>query len=291
MFRPLRLMIVATLAFVWLCWPQVERQLPSLENRDEYRVGIAQISITPPPRWVPVDLVERVFERAGFDESLSLLDPTLSEKIALAFHTHPWIERLQQVKKSFPARVHVEVIYREPVAMVEVPGGGYLPIDKHGYLLPEKDFSTADIDRYPLIRDVSSVPIGRGESWGDPAVIGAAQLAAVLTNENEAGQSWWKTLGFKSIIAPRQVAIADEADDLQYRLVTKGNSEILWGRAPTTAHPAELTVVQKLERMAEYHRSYNGFDDAPAPFQIDIRHWQGTKRSLLATGSSESSRQ
>ena len=98
-------------------------------------------------------------------------------------------------------------------------------------------------------------------------------------------------LGFKAIVAPRQVALADQTDDLQYRLVSKGNSEILWGRAPTTAHPAELTVAQKLERMAEYHRSYNGFDDAPAPFQIDIRHWQGTKRSLLATESPATSRQ
>ncbi len=287
----MRLAIASLLALGWLCWPQVERQLPNLDDRGEYRIGVSQITINPPPRWVPVDLVERVFDRAGFDETLSLLDPSLSEKIALAFHTHPWIERLQQVKKSFPARVHVEVIYREPVAMVEVPGGGYLPIDKHGYLLPEKDFSTADIDRYPLIRDVASVPIGRGESWGDPAVIGAAQLASVLTRENEAGQSWWKTLGFKSIVAPRQIAMTNETDDLQYRLITKGKSEILWGRAPTTAHPAELTVDQKLERMAEYHRSYNGFDDAPAPFQIDIRHWQGTKRSLLATETPATSRQ
>lgn len=287
----MRLAIASALALGWLCWPQVERQLPVLEDRSEYQIGTSQITITPAPRWVPVDLVERVFDRAGFDETLSLLDPSLSEKIALAFHTHPWIERLQQVKKSYPARVHVEVIYREPVAMVEVPGGGYLPIDKHGYLLPEKDFSTADIDRYPLIRDVASVPVGRGESWGDPAVIGAAQLAAVLTRENEVGQSWWKMLGFKSIVAPRQVAMANETDDLQYRLITKGNSEILWGRAPTTAHPAELTVAQKLERMAEYHRSYNGFDDTPAPFQIDIRHWQGTKRSLLATETPPTSRQ
>ena len=292
MFRPLRLTIAATLALLWLFWPQVERQLPQLNDREEYRVGVKQIRMTPPPRWVPEGIVEKIFTRAGFDESLSLLDPQLSEKIAIACYTHPWIERLIQVRKSYPARVTVEVVYREPVAMVEVVGGGYFPIDRHGHLLPNDDFSTADIDRYPIIRSISSVPIGNlGESWGDPAVAGAAQLAAVLTAPDKAGQSWWNALNLKSIIAPRRMAAEDEVDALQYRIGTKGGSQIVWGRSPTTTHPAELTVVQKLERIAEYHHSFNGFDDSPAPFLIDIRHWQGTRRSVLASESPTHSRQ
>lgn len=291
-FTPMRLVTAATLALLWLSWPVVERQLPQLDNRSEYRVGVDQIVVTPPPRWVPEDIVGKVFARAGFDESLSLLDPELSEKVALAFYTYPWIERLKQVRKSFPARVYVEVVYRKPVAMVEVAGGGYLPVDRHGHLLPEKDFSPADIDRYPLIKGISTAPVGyHGEPWGDPAVTGAAQLAAVLTKPNEAGQSWWTALGLKTIFAPRRLAADEELDDLQFELGSPGGSRIVWGRPPSTAHPAELTVAQKLERMAEYHRSYNGFDDGPAPFLIDIRDWHSTRRSLLATDPARASRQ
>jgi len=290
MFRPARLVLAATLALSWLLWPQVERQLPQLQNQEEYRVGVEHVIITAPPHWVPPDLVEQVFARAGFDESLSLLDPELSEKIALAFYTHPWIEGLKQVRKSYPARIHVEVVYREPVAMVEVVGGSYYPIDRHGYLLPNTDFSTADIGRYPIIKDVTSVPIGNlGESWGDPAVIGAAQLAAVLTRNNEAGQSWWTALGLKTIHAPRRLAVDDEVDDLQFRIGTGGGSQILWGRAPATRHPGELTVAKKLKRMAEYHH-INGFDDALEAFVLDIRPWRGTKRSLLAAEPESSAR-
>ncbi len=287
----MRLVLAAALALAWLFWPQFEQQLPQLETREEYHISPDHVIITPAPHWVPPDLVEQVFARAGFDESMSLLDPSLSEKIALAFYTHPWVEGLKQVRKSYPARVHVDVVYREPVAMVEVVGGGYYPIDRHGHLLPNTDFSAADIDRYPVIKDVTSVPLGNlGESWGDPAVTGAAQLSAVLTRLNEAGQSWWTALDLKTIYAPRRLALDDEVDDLQYRIGASGGSQILWGRAPATRHPGELTVAKKLKRMAEYHH-INGFDAALEPFVLDIRPWRGTKRSLLAAEPDRSTRQ
>ena len=186
MIRPVPLMVAATLALSLVFWPQVRRQLPQLNHRAEYRVGVDQIEIAQPlPRWIPEDIVEKIFARAGFGESLSLLDPQVSEKIAMACYAHPWVERLVRVRKTYPARVQVEVIFREPVAMVEVPGAGHYPIDRHGHSLPNEDFSAADKDRYPVIKNVSSVPVGNlGESWGDPAVVGAAQLAAVLTARN-----------------------------------------------------------------------------------------------------------
>lgn len=279
----MRLAFGASVAVVWLCWPILRDQLPQLDNRSEYQIGVNQVVVTPPPAWVPDDVVERVFERAGFDESLSLLDDKLSEKVALAFYTYPWIERLKQVRKSFPARVYVEVVYREPVAMVEVAGGGYLPVDRHGYLLPENDFRVSDQERFPVIRGISTVPVGyHGQSWGDPAVTGAAQLAFVLTRSDSTGQPWWHSMRFKAIIAPRRLAADDELNDLHYEIATRGGSRIVWGRPPSTRHPGELTVEKKIERLAEYHRSYNGFDDGPAAVRIDIRDWDGTKRSLLA---------
>lgn len=291
LFRPMRLIIVAALTLSWLCWPLIESKLPQLEHRSEYTIRAQHVVITHPPRWVPDDIVEKVFERAGFDDSLSLLDPELSEKIALAFYTYPWVERLKQVRKSYPARVNVDVVYRQPVGMVEVAGGGFLPVDRHGYLLPEKDFSTSDIDRYPIIRGISTVPVGfQGQAWGDPAVTGAAQLADALTQTNSAGQSWWYALDFDKIIAPGRVAADDEIDDLQFRIRSKGGSLIIWGRTPTTEHPGELTVSKKLQRLAEYHDSYNGFDSGPVPVCIDIRDWHGTKRSLLATDDFKASR-
>ena len=282
-FTPLRLSIAAVAALLWICWPAVEDELPELDSRPEYQVGVEQIVVTPPPRWVPDDVVERVFDRAGFTEPLSLLDPKLSEKIAIAFYTYPWIERLEKVKKSYPAQVYVEVVYREPVAMVEVSGGGYLPIDKHGHLLPEKDIPKSAIDRYPLVRGVSTVPVGyHGEAWGDPAVKGAAQLAAILTKQNESQQSWWTTMGLKTIEAPRRLSANDELDDLRFELTTQGGSEVVWGRPPSTRHPGEVPVATKLKRMADVHQQFKGFDSGPAPVRIDICEWDSIKSKVIA---------
>lgn len=288
LFSPMKLCVLAIGVITWLFLPRWTAALPQLDQQPEYQITAQQIQVTPPPHWIPEDIVDKVLARAGFHESMSLLDPRLSETVALAFHTHPWIERLVRVKKSYPARLHVEVVYRKPVALVEVAGGGYFPVDRLGYLLPNEDFRPADRERYPIVRGVQTAPMGYvGESWGDPVVAGAAHLAEALTEETASGTSWWDALQLRSIVAPSMVTQAATSDEIQYRFETVGGSQIYWGRPPGTQHPGELTVDQKLERLAEYHRSYRGFDSSPSPFLIDIRHWQGTRRSLLAAEPAE----
>ncbi|MEZ6061503.1 MAG: hypothetical protein R3C19_14250 [Planctomycetaceae bacterium] len=283
LFRPWRLVVAATVALSLLFWPQFRQKLPKLEGRPEYQVSVEQITVTPPPRWVPPDLVEQVFRRAGLaDAPLSLLDPTLSERIAAAFYTHPWIDDVQRVRKDFPAHVVVEVTYRRPVAMVQAVDG-YYPVDALGHVLPPQDFTMADLERYPIIEQVSSVPVGGlGEAWGDPAVTGAAQLADVLISQDSDGRSWWKAMELRAILAPLGAAPNAQPEDLEYQIRTAGGSRVLWGRSPHTQHPGELTVEQKLQRMIAYHRDFGSFDDGPVPQAIDIRHWKATRRERLA---------
>ena len=281
-FRPRQLMVTAAVAMTIVMIPVLARRMPNLNDRPEYRIGAEQVSISTPPNWIPPDLAQQVFVRAGLEKNQSLLDATLSERVAAAFHTHPWIQEVRSVRKTYPARIHVDVVYREPVAMVKGVDG-YYPIDRHGILLPARDFSDADIERYPVIERVASVPMGKlGESWGDPAVSGAAELAATLNAKREGKDSWWRELELSAILMPRRVALIENADELEYELRTKGGSEILWGRGPNSRHPGELAVAQKLQRLSEYHRDYGGFDDAHGPYRIDIRPWQGIDRGILA---------
>lgn len=281
-FRPRQLMISAAIAMTVIIIPVIARKLPALSDRPEYQISVDQITISTPPQWIPSDLAKQVFLRAGLDSKQSLLDPTLSERVAAAFYTHPWVQDVRSVRKSFPARVHVELVYREPVAMVKGVDG-YYPIDRHSILLPARDFSDADIERYPVIERVASVPMGKlGESWGDPAVSGAAELAAALNAKRSGTNSWWTELELQAILMPRRVALVEDVDELEFELRTRGGSEILWGRGPNSRHPGELAVAQKLQRLSEYHRDYNGFDDAHGPYQIDIRPWQGIDRGILA---------
>lgn len=281
-FRPRQLVITAAIAMTIVLIPVLARRMPKLTDRPEYRVGAEQVSISTPPQWIPPDLAKQVFVRAGLEENQSLLDSTLSERVAAAFYTHPWVQEVRSVRKSYPARIHVDVVYREPVAMVK-GFDGYYPIDRNSILLPARDFSDADIERYPVIERVASVPMGKlGESWGDPAVSGAAELAAALNAKHDGKDSWWSELELSAILMPRRVALIEDADDLEFELRTKGGSEILWGRGPSSRHPGELAVAQKLQRLSEYQRDYGGFDDAHGPYQIDIRPWQGIDRGILA---------
>lgn len=280
-FRPRRLLIAATLAGTAVLSPWWWQMLPSLDDRPEYAVGPGNVVISPPPSWIPEDLTQQAFKRAGLGDRESLQNEELSERIAAAFHTHPWIQRVVSVRKEYPAKVHVELVYREPVAMVRGVDG-YYPVDRFGVLLPARDFHEIDVERLPLIDRVASVPLGGlGEPWGDPVVAGAAELAALLIR-TEQGTSWWKELSLSSILVPRRVALSDAADDLQYELRTIGGSEILWGRGPSSRHPGELSVAQKIQRLVDFRNDYGGFDDQHGPYQIDIRPWQGIQRGLLA---------
>ncbi len=283
-FRPRRLVPAAVLSLAALFWPQVQQQLPELESRPEYQVTVNEITVTPPPRWVPEDLVSDVLNRVRLDQPLSLQESTLSERIAAAFVTHPWIQKVHGVRKSFPARVHVDVTYRKPVAMVEGIDGFY-PLDAESCVLPVNDLSLSDVRRYPVIENVSSVPqAGQGQPWGDPVVAEAAQLAEVLGQPmEESGRTRWETWGLVAIEAPSVVGLPGEVNDLQFQFRTAGGSKIIWGRGPGTLHPGEFTVAQKLERMAEYCQVHGSFDDAPEAYVFDLREWKGISRSL-ATG-------
>ncbi len=281
-FRPRTLMLAAACGFGLIAMPVLLRRLPSLEDRPEYVVTASEVTISPPPRWIPENLVQQVCERAGISDSESLHDPELTLRIAAAFTSHPWVDQVVSVRKSFPARIHVDVVYREPVAMVRGIDGHY-PVDRNGVLLPARDFSVTDVAQYPVIERVSSVPMGKlGESWGDPAVTGAAELAAVLNEDRQDGTSWWKELELASILVPQRVALTEDVEELQFELKTNGGSQILWGRGPGSQHPGELSVSQKVERLDRLHRDYGSFDDDHGPYVIDIRPWQGIERGVLA---------
>ena len=285
-FRLRQLLVASLIALACIAWPQVRSRLPQMVQRPEYLVSSDQITITPAPHWIPENLIDDVLKRAELDQPVSLLDPALSERIAAAFFTHPWIQDVHRVWKSFPASVRVEVTYREPIAIVQGVDG-YYPIDRDACLLPGSDFNTADIHRYPVIERISSVPMaGQGQPWGDPSVTGAAQLAAVLTAPKENGKTLWETLDLAAILAPRSLSLPGEFIDPEYAIRTSGGSLILWGRPPGTRHPGELTVAKKVRRLVDYHRDHGSLDDAPDPYQIDIREWDTIHRSRLAGNAS-----
>jgi hypothetical protein len=289
LFRPRILALLTLLTVGGFAAPLLQKVGPALAARPEFQLTPADITLPPAPAWIPRDLAEQVFRTAGLGHSLSLLDATASERVAAAFHTHPWIERVVTVQKRWPARIVVDAIYREPVAMVRGVDGFY-PVDRYGILLPARDFSASDVQRFPVIEQVTTAPVGRlGEAWGDPTVAAAARLAEVLLQNADQSHNWWQLLNLAAIIAPRNVTLPDSTDDLQFELRTKGGSRILWGREPDTSNPAELDVTGKLQRLRELHSRYGSPDSLRDQWLIDIRPLQGIDRQILSAQRSTDS--
>lgn len=283
LFRPKVLVALAAIIAATTIVPQLMRQIPDPAERSEYQLTLDEIEITKIPRHVPVDLVDQVAQRAKLPRNLSLLDDDLVQRVADAFGKHPWVAEVVQVRKSFPARIEVELKYRKPAAMVAVPDGLY-PIDAEGILLPPIDFSVADTRLYPVIRGVLSSPPGaEGTRWRDPAVLGAAQLAELLGAK-------WKDLSLDAIHLPRYQRSQTKTDELTFDLQTRGGSRILWGRAPSTDHPGELTPEQKIGRLEKYLADFGSFDAPHGPYEIDIRHWQEISRRPLSANRDMSAR-
>ena len=277
LYRPMTLATAALVVMAGLFLPHLKGLLPDLSQRDEYLLWATEIEITQPPHWVPHNLVAQVVENANLPAKLSLLETNLVSEIAEAFQLNPWVEKVVSVSKSFPAKVVVVLNYRRPVAMVEVRQGQY-PIDSHGVLLPPQDFSVADTRSYPIITGVVSTPQGpAGTDWGDKVVAGAAELASKLSPH-------WKKFGLVAIACPRTVDDHEKIDEGVYVLLAKGGSRIIWGHAPGTDHPGELSTKQKIGRLDEYVTKFGGFDRPQGPYQIDIRHWRDISRSPLSAG-------
>jgi hypothetical protein len=249
------------------------KRLPDLNGRDEYRFRTASIRITPPPAWIPGDFIGQAMKRGGLPDEVSLLDAELTAQVAAAFAAHPWVAEVVSVRKS-SAGLDVELRYRKPAALVQVKAGLY-PIDANGVLLPPEDFAAGDVSQYPVIQNVQSVPTGpAGGDWGDEAISGAARLAEALAPH-------WKQFGLQSIRVPTLTTATVSADALVYDLLTTGGTRIVWGRAPGSGHPGELSTEQKIGRLQQYLADFQSFEHPRGPYEIDIRHWQEITRRPL----------
>ncbi|QDT40111.1 Cell division protein FtsQ [Gimesia alba] len=273
LFRPKVLLALAVIVSGLFFFPKLKQQIPDLSQREEYQIATKDLSLIPaPPHYVPIDIVDQVIKRGPLPEQVSLLDQGLVLKVAEAFEKHPWVQKVVSVRKT--NTVEVEVIFRKPAAMVEGKQGLF-PVDNEGVLLPPEDFSVSDARRYPVITGIQSMPAGApGTSWGDLTVTGAAQLAEALGPH-------WKELEMVSIEAPPRTTAVLSLDDLIYRLITAGGSEIVWGRSPKSQRRGELRVDQKIGKLEKYYRDYGGFDRPHGPYEIDIRHWQEISRRPL----------
>lgn len=245
------LMIAAFVLVAWIGWQRVrDRVLGS----PDYLVGPEQVEIRPLPPWIHHDIRADVFRDASLDGPVSILDDSLADRLASAFALHPWVAKVRRVSKRHPARVVVELDYRQPVLMV-ASGAGLIPVDSYGTVLPAGDFSAVEAAGYPRLVGVDTPPLGTvGQPWGDARVAGAAIIAYYLTAK-------WGPFGLSEIqaVEPANGRWADGA----FVLTTRAGTKILWGKAPLGNRTDEPSPEAKIARLDQFVRQYGSLDGGP----------------------------
>ncbi len=234
---------------------------PHLHADGSYLVTPEQITITPPPAWIRADVRTEALRDGGLDGPMSILDGSLAERVAKAFSLHPWVAHVVQVRKVSPAGLDVQLDYRRPACMVEVPGGLYA-VDERAVLLPSSDFSPLEALRYPRLSGIHTVTEGPvGTRWQDIHVQGAAEIAGVIADS-------WVDLKMVKIVPTSEV-------DPLYELHTLRGGRVVWGHPPSHSE-GEPSPAEKLARLKQ-HVAADAPAVAPGAVELDLR--QATSRT------------
>ena len=186
--------------------------------------------------WVRCDLKAEALRNASLDGGLPLNDPELARRLARAFDMHPWVRQVVAVTLRHPAAATVQILCREPVAMVSVKGG-LLAIDAEAVVLPSADFTADAAALYPRITGVDSSPQGpEGSPWGDPVVEEGAALAVAIGPE-------WKPLGLTEC---RPTVTYGQR---RWELIGPPPRTIRFGSAPGREGAGEPSAAAKIARL------------------------------------------
>lgn len=242
---------------------------------DEFQITAESLEVTEQPHWILHSDVAAESFLSGSLGGLSSRQPDLTVRVAQAFSMHPWVRRVKHVSKRYPAKVTIDLEYRQPVGMVEV-AGGRLPIDMDGVLLPTVDFTAEAANLFPRITANEANPVSNiaGSQWGDERVHGAAKLSGFLL-------PYWQKLGLDKIVAyrgPRDVM--NEAPPY-FVLRTRQGTNIIWGHAPSDERSGEPPAEQKLVRLSQFAQERGGLDVLQQDETIDLRRSGALKVASL----------
>ena len=236
-----------------------------------FQVTAEKLDITPLPEWIKSDIKSEVV-RDGSLETLSLLDPDATLNIHQAFAMHSWVEKVARVSKHASGRVAVELVYRQPIAMVVAQRESQSvlwPVDCNGVLLNPKDFTGVEARAYPRIVVGGLRPHPPvGTIWVDSRVTGAAKIANLLSDV-------WKKTGLY------RIATTDSGDPLsvgtvQYVLSTRDDTKgqathVIWGYPPGEETKGEVAADQKRVRLFEYVKRHGPLGTSSKISEIDLR--------------------
>jgi hypothetical protein len=248
-----------------------------LHQRPEYLISFRDIELEPePPPYIRLGkakLLERIRERAGLPERLSILSADPAD-LARIFPLHsPWIEQVDGIRKQYPNRLVIRLTYREPVGKTTGPNGA--PI----FLAPSGAARGDGTDRPPLavVLDGSEIdesacgPLFRIEDLGgavedrpglsvapsgdeetNARAVAAVSLAAFLQNkiaERPRGPEQFQVLGITAVQGKQGLNLYLKVDS---DVDGQEDGWVLWRKATLEDESAHLTDEQKWQQLQQW---------------------------------------
>jgi len=261
------LVLVAASVFgARLTWAQ-------LVGRREFTFSSATLSFGQCPPFVRAEPMVQELRR-GLTDTLggaSIFDEGLCDRMAQHLHARPWVRKVKSIRRLLPNTLHVQVLFRQPCALVEVAGLDYA-VDRDGLWLPDRLYrrpAAWDDVRMPVVLDsVLEGPPPHDPSQGRPSLAVGARLTEFLFTEGIL-----RELQIKSIDVTRVGRGGYEPD---VTLETEGGVEIKWGCTDAyeqfeelSRPPEEPTDGEKLRMLRaaiERHPKFEGLQ------HIDLRY-------------------
>ena len=128
--NPMVLVLVVTIGCVVLAAKFWSDYRTTLRDDPRFGIGPDRITMTAQPTWIRSDFRRTALE--GFDwHNRSLLDQELVQEVGQHLEQQLWVRKVVRVEK-YPTGLNAEIVYRRPVAMVELATKDLYPVDGDG---------------------------------------------------------------------------------------------------------------------------------------------------------------
>lgn len=206
-----------------------------------YQVDIGELRIVDRPEWLPASISGEITVPPEMAGTYSIFDPELVPRVALGFVANPWVRKVGEVRKEYPATIHIALDLRRPVGHVHLDGFYYL-IDREGVRLPGVYLGEPARlpDQLPIVVGGRVPPPAAGSVWHDRGIREGAIVGEILLNSSVLRSLSIERIDVSNIqgrIDPRRGEIT---------LQTAHGTRIVWGRSDLSNH-VKLSSEKRLE--------------------------------------------
>jgi hypothetical protein len=218
-----------------------------------FRVDPSEISLGETPDFVPERVVAELQALVQV-EPRSIFDSSLVDELSSSVARHPWVKGVPAANRVLPNKVALEIVLREPVAVVEV-GSWKVTVDSEGWVL-EDHASLAPPGLVRIRGDKKSIPrIPRvGSPFRSQAVVDGVAVAVDLAKCSD------HVIFRYAKIATIDVTGVGKEKSSEIVVEIQHGPLVDWGSAPSGAlGPIELPASKKLDNLLIVHDRNPGF--------------------------------